>query len=174
MSPRKIICAVAAAFITGCNGNLPPQTPAPVFDSSEDCFNGRLIFSLGERFGIADAVDSTILAQPAYEWITFISDELALAREDGRWDLMDKDGRIVAASIDSSFLAGESAHLYECFVEEETEKWDGILDVYERMSEKPSRESLEQLKKMISGVKLGMNEEQSERFRDIRDRHNQR
>lgn len=174
MSLRKIIYAASAAFIVGCNGNPSGEPQIPAFDSVEDCFNGRLIFSIGEKFGIAHAADSSILVQPAYERLSFISDNLALAKADGRWSLMDKDGHLVASSIDSSFLSGESIHLYECFLEEEALSWDRILDFYEKMSEKPDRKSLEELKKMISEVKLGMNEEQSERFRGIQSKHNQR
>ena len=56
-----------AAFIVSCSVNPPSETLVPAFDSSEDCFNGRLIFSVGDKFGIADASDSTILVQAAYE-----------------------------------------------------------------------------------------------------------
>lgn len=174
MRHGEIIYAVMAAFIVSCSVNPPSETLVQTFDSSEDCFNGRLIFSVGDKFGIADASDSTILVQAAYERLMFISDELAIAKTEGRWNLMDKDGHVVASSIDSSFLVSESIHLYESLVEAETESWDRILDVYEKMSEMPDRKSLAELKRMISRVKLGMNKEQSERFRRIQGNHSQR
>lgn len=145
----------------------------------ENCFNGRLIVESGGLFGIADSKDSSIILQPEYSALEFISDDMAVGMKDGCWTLVGKDGCRIAESIDREFLEESADDLLESFSRLSMEGWDEILEMYdslcniclEKDADMGSMLSLlASIEEKAESVKTGMSPEQASRFQRIRER----
>ena len=73
------------------------------------CFNGTSIVSNLDKYGIIDTLGN-ILLPLRYDNITYITDELAAAREKGLYCLVDTKGHVLAECIrDGEMTADEMA-----------------------------------------------------------------
>lgn len=182
MKFRAIIshAMAAAVAVSSCTGASPAQENHSYI--YENCFNGRLLVEEDGLWGMAAAEDSSLVLEPGYEELVFISDDLALGCKDAEWTLLDRDGMVVASSMDRSFLLSQAVDLHESAKEANEEAWNVILDLYDRLSsicldgQVSTSERLDlmgQIEERVAAAPGIMNEEQRSRFQRIRDRHKQ-
>ena len=110
---RLIECILPViAVLSACEGegDKGHKIPAPeAYTTMTYCFNGTSIVSNLDKYGIIDTLGN-ILLPLRYDNITYITDELAAAREKGLYCLVDTKGHVLAECIrDGEMTADEMA-----------------------------------------------------------------
>lgn len=159
-------------------------SPTPSLDASGylftdtlDCFNGKFIVTCAQGEGIMDE-DGTLLLEPVWSDIEFLSPDVALLSRNGLSYLSSSEGRIFAEGTDREALAASFQDSYERMLFEDMRRWDEVLDNLDslcwscisRDGNGGSAPLFERLKESLHSVSGNMTGSQSQRLGEIEER----
>ena len=173
-----ILPVIAVLSACGGEGDKGHKIPAPeAYSTMTYCFNGTSIVSNLDKYGIIDTLGN-ILLPLRYDNITYITDELAAAREKGLYCLVDKKGHILAECIhDGEMSADEMTAWAEEVSKEVRQSWDDVLAGYGELSdlcrsEAPDNEAIrkkaEEIRESLAKTIGSMSKDQKAQFESVR------
>ena len=173
-----ILPVIAVLSACGGEGDKGHKIPAPeAYTTMTYCFNGTSIVSNLDKYGIIDTLGN-ILLPLRYDNITYITDEIAAAREKGLHCLVDKKGHILAECIhDGEMSADEMTAWAEEVSKEVRQSWDDVLAGYGELSdlcrsEAPDNEAIrkkaEEIRESLSKTIGSMSKDQKAQFESLR------
>lgn len=178
---RLIECILPVIAVLGaCGGERDKghKIPAPeAYTTMTYCFNGTSIVSNMDKYGIIDTTGNVILPL-RYDNITYITDEIAAAREKGLYCLVDTKGHVLAECIrDGEMTADEMAAWAEDISKKVRQSWDDVLAGYGELSdlcrsEAPDNEAIrkkaEEIRESLAKTVGSMSKDQKAQFESVR------
>lgn len=178
---RLIECILPViAVLSACGGERDKghKIPAPeAYTTMTYCFNGTSIVSNLDKYGIIDTTGNVILPL-RYDNITYITDEIAAAREKGLYCLVDTKGHVLAECIsDGEMTADEMAAWAEDISKKVRQSWDDVLAGYGELSdlcrsEAPDNEAIrkkaEEIRESLAKTVGSMSKDQKAQFESVR------
>lgn len=173
-----ILPVIAVFGACGREGDKGHKIPAPeAYTTMTYCFNGTSIVSNLDKYGIIDTTGNVILPL-RYDNITYITDEIAAAREKGLYCLVDTKGHVLAECIrDGEMTADEMAAWAEDISKKVRQSWDDVLAGYGELSdlcrsEAPDNEAIrkkaEEIRKSLAKTVGSMSKDQKAQFESVR------
>ena len=173
-----ILPVIAVLGACGGEGNKGHKIPAPeAYTTMTYCFNGTSIVSNLDKYGIIDTTGNVILPL-RYDNITYITDEIAAAREKGLYCLVDTKGHVLAECIrDGEMTADEMAAWAEDISKKVRQSWDDVLAGYGELSdlcrrEAPDNEAIrkkaEEIRESLAKTVGSMSKDQKAQFESVR------
>lgn len=174
-----ILPVIAVLGACGREGDKGHKIPAPeAYTTMTYCFNGTSIVSNMDKYGIIDTTGNVILPL-RYDNITYITDEIAAAREKGLYCLVDTKGHVLAECIrDGEMTADEMAAWAEDISKKVRQTWDDVLAGYGELSdlcrsEAPDNEAIrkkaEEIRESLAKTVGSMSKDQKAQFESVRD-----
>lgn len=178
---RLIECILPVIAVLGAccgEGDKGHKIPAPeAYTTMTYCFNGTSIVSNMDKYGIIDTTGNVILPL-RYDNITYITDEIAAAREKGLYCLVDTKGHVLAECIrDGEMTADEMAAWAEDISKKVRQSWDDVLAGYGELSdlcrsEAPDNEAIrkkaEEIRESLAKTVGSMSKDQKAQFESVR------
>lgn len=173
-----ILPVIAVLGACGREGDKGHKIPAPeAYTTMTYCFNGTSIVSNLDKYGIIDTTGNVILPL-RYDNITYITDEIAAAREKGLYCLVDTKGHVLAECIrDGEMTADEMAAWAEDVSKKVRQSWDDVLAGYGELSdlcrsEAPDNEAIrkkaEEIRESLAKTVGSMSKDQKAQFESVR------
>lgn len=173
-----ILPVIAVLGACGREGDKGHKIPAPeAYTTMTYCFNGTSIVSNLDKYGIIDTTGNVILPL-RYDNITYITDEIAAAREKGLYCLVDTKGHVLAECIrDGEMTADEMAAWAEDISKKVRQSWDDVLAGYGELSdlcrsEAPDNEAIrkkaEEIRESLAKTVGSMSKDQKAQFESVR------
>lgn len=173
-----ILPVIAVLSACGGEGDKGHKIPAPeAYATMTYCFNGTSIVSNLDKYGIIDTLGN-ILLPLRYDNITYITDEIAAAREKGLYCLIDTKGHVLAECIrDGEMTADEMAAWAEDISKKVRQSWDDVLAGYGELSdlcrsEAPDNEAIrkkaEEIRESLAKTIGSMSKDQKAQFESVR------
>ncbi len=173
-----ILPVIAVFGACGREGDKGHKIPAPeAYTTMTYCFNGTSIVSNLDKYGIIDTTGNVILPL-RYDNITYITDEIAAAREKGLYCLVDTKGHVLAECIrDGEMTADEMAAWAEDISKKVRQSWDDVLAGYGELSdlcrsEAPDNEAIrkkaEEIRESLAKTVGSMSKDQKSQFESVR------
>lgn len=173
-----ILPVIAVLGACGREGDKGHKIPAPeAYTTMTYCFNGTSIVSNLDKYGIIDTTGNVILPL-RYDNITYITDEIAAAREKGLYCLVDTKGHVLAECIrDGEMTADEMAAWAEDVSKKVRQSWDDVLAGYGELSdlcrsEAPDNEAIrkkaEEIRESLAKTVGSMSKDQKSQFESVR------
>lgn len=173
-----ILPVIAVFGACGREGDKGHKIPAPeAYTTMTYCFNGTSIVSNLDKYGIIDTTGNVILPI-RYDNITYITDEIAAAREKGLYCLVDTKGHVLAECIrDGEMTADEMAAWAEDISKKVRQSWDDVLAGYGELSdlcrsEAPDNETIrkkaEEIRESLAKTVGSMSKDQKAQFESVR------
>lgn len=173
-----ILPVIAVLSACGGEGDKGHKIPAPeAYTTMTYCFNGTSIVSNLDKYGIIDTLGN-ILLPLRYDNITYITDELAAAREKGLYCLVDTKGHVLAECIrDGEMTADAMAAWAEDVSKKVRQSWDDVLAGYGELSdlcrsEAPDNEAIrkkaEEIRESLAKTIGSMSKDQKAQFESVR------
>lgn len=173
-----ILPVIAVLGACGGEGDKGHKIPAPeAYTTMTYCFNGTSIVSNLDKYGIIDTTGNVILPI-RYDNITYITDEIAAAREKGLYCLVDTKGHVLAECIrDGEMTADEMAAWAEDISKKVRQSWDDVLAGYGELSdlcrsEAPDNEAIrkkaEEIRESLAKTVGSMSKDQKAQFESVR------
>ena len=173
-----ILPVIAVFGACGREGDKGHKIPAPeAYTTMTYCFNGTSIVSNMDKYGIIDTTGNVILPL-RYDNITYITDEIAAAREKGLYCLVDTKGHVLAECIrDGEMTADEMAAWAEDVSKKVRQSWDDVLAGYGELSdlcrsEAPDNEAIrkkaEEIRESLAKTVGSMSKDQKAQFESVR------
>ena len=173
-----ILPVIAVLGACGGEGDKGHKIPAPeAYTTMTYCFNGTSIVSNMDKYGIIDTTGNVILPL-RYDNITYITDEIAAAREKGLYCLVDTKGHVLAECIrDGEMTADEMAAWAEDISKKVRQSWDDVLAGYGELSdlcrsEAPDNEAIrkkaEEIRESLAKTVGSMSKDQKAQFESVR------
>lgn len=173
-----ILPVIAVLGACGREGDKGHKIPAPeAYTTMTYCFNGTSIVSNLDKYGIIDTTGNVILPI-RYDNITYITDEIAAAREKGLYCLVDTKGHVLAECIrDGEMTADEMAAWAEDISKKVRQSWDDVLAGYGELSdlcrsEAPDNEAIrkkaEEIRESLAKTVGSMSKDQKAQFESVR------
>ena len=173
-----ILPVIAVLGACGGEGDKGHKIPAPeAYTTMTYCFNGTSIVSNLDKYGIIDTTGNVILPL-RYDNITYITDEIAAAREKGLYCLVDTKGHVLAECIrDGEMTADEMAAWTEDISKKVRQSWDDVLAGYGELSdlcrsEAPDNEAIrkkaEEIRESLAKTVGSMSKDQKAQFESVR------
>lgn len=173
-----ILPVIAVLGACGREGDKGHKIPAPeAYTTMTYCFNGTSIVSNMDKYGIIDTTGNVILPL-RYDNITYITDEIAAAREKGLYCLVDTKGHVLAECIrDGEMTADEMAAWAEDISKKVRQSWDDVLAGYGELSdlcrsEAPDNEAIrkkaEEIRESLAKTVGSMSKDQKAQFESVR------
>ena len=173
-----ILSVIAVLGACGGEGDKGHKIPAPeAYTTMTYCFNGTSIVSNMDKYGIIDTTGNVILPL-RYDNITYITDEIAAAREKGLYCLVDTKGHVLAECIrDGEMTADEMAAWAEDISKKVRQSWDDVLAGYGELSdlcrsEAPDNEAIrkkaEEIRESLAKTVGSMSKDQKAQFESVR------
>lgn len=170
-----VIAVLGACGGEGDKGHIIPVPEA--YTTMTYCFNGTSIVSNMDKYGIIDTTGNVILPL-RYDNITYITDEIAAAREKGLYCLVDTKGHVLAECIrDGEMTADEMAAWAEDVSKKVRQSWDYVLAGYGELSdlcrsEAPDNEAIrkkaEEIRESLAKTVGSMSKDQKAQFESVR------
>lgn len=178
---RLIECILPVIVVlSACSGEGDEghKIPAPeAYTTMTYCFNGTSIVSNLDKYGIIDTTGNVILPL-RYDNITYITDEIAAAREKGLYCLVDTKGHVLAECIrDGEMTADEMTAWAEDISKKVRQSWDDVLAGYGELSdlcrsEAPDNEAIrkkaEEIRESLAKTVGSMSKDQKAQFESVR------
>lgn len=178
---RLIECILPVIAVLGACGrerDKGHKIPAPeAYTTMTYCFNGTSIVSNLDKYGIIDTTGNVILPL-RYDNITYLTDEIAAAREKGLYCLVDTKGHVLAECIrDGEMTADEMAAWAEDISKKVRQSWDDVLAGYGELSdlcrrEAPDNEAIrkkaEEIRESLAKTVGSMSKDQKAQFESVR------
>ena len=173
-----ILPVIAVLGACGREGDNGHKIPAPeAYTTMTYCFNGTSIVSNLDKYGIIDTTGNVILPL-RYDNITYITDEIAAAREKGLYCLVDTKGHVLAECIrDGEMTADEMTAWAEDVSKKVRQSWDDVLAGYGELSdlcrsEAPDNEAIrkkaEEIRESLAKTVGSMSKDQKSQFESVR------
>lgn len=173
-----ILLVIAVLGACGGEGDKGHKIPAPeAYTTMTYCFNGTSIVSNLDKYGIIDTTGNVILPL-RYDNITYITDEIAAAREKGLYCLVDTKGHVLAECIrDGEMTADEMTAWAEDISKKVRQSWDDVLAGYGELSdlcrsEAPDNEAIrkkaEEIRESLAKTVGSMSKDQKAQFESVR------
>lgn len=173
-----ILPVIAVLGACGREGDKGHKIPAPeAYTTMTYCFNGTSIVSNMDKYGIIDTTGNVILPL-RYDNITYITDEIAAAREKGLYCLVDTKGHVLAECIcDGEMTADEMAAWAEDISKKVRQSWDDVLAGYGELSdlcrrEAPDNEAIrkkaEEIRESLAKTVGSMSKDHKAQFESVR------
>lgn len=127
----RVLAGIFILFLlASCASGAGSGESGRVYDSQEYCFNGVSVVTLDGRCGLADTCGREILP-PAYDEVTFLTDEVAAAVSGRLCIFVDRSGRRLAETVLPVNASAESlSETYEAAARETASKWDSVIYEY--------------------------------------------
>lgn len=173
-----ILPVIAVLGACGGEGDKGHKIPAPeAYTTMTYCFNGTSIVSNLDKYGIIDTTGNVILPL-RYDNITYITDEIAAAREKGLYCLVDTKGHVLAECIrDGEMTVDEMTAWAEDISKKVRQSWDDVLAGYGELSdlcrsEAPDNEAIrkkaEEIRESLAKTVGSMSKDQKAQFESVR------
>lgn len=173
-----ILPVIAVLGACGGEGDKGHKIPAPeAYTTMTYCFNGTSIVSNMDKYGIIDTTGNVILPL-RYDNITYMTDEIAAAREKGLYCLVDTKGHVLAECIrDGEMTADEMSAWAEDISKKVRQSWDDVLAGYGELSdlcrsEAPNNEAIrkkaEEIRESLAKTVGSMSKDQKAQFESVR------
>lgn len=172
-----ILPVIAVLSACGGEGDKGHKIPAPeAYTTMTYCFNGTSIVSNLDKYGIIDTLGN-ILLPLRYDNITYITDELAAAREKGLYCLVDTNHVLAECIRDGEMTADEMAAWAEDVSKKVRQSWDDVLAGYGELSdlcrsEAPDNEAIrkkaEEIRESLAKTVGSMSKDQKAQFESVR------
>lgn len=173
-----ILPVIAVLGACGGEGDKGHKIPAPeAYTTMTYCFNGTSIVSNMDKYGIIDTTGNVILPL-RYDNITYITDEIAAAREKGLYCLVDTKGHVLAECIrDGEMTEDEMTAWAEDISKKVRQSWDDVLAGYGELSdlcrsEAPDNEAIrkkaEEIRESLAKTVGSMSKDQKAQFESVR------
>lgn len=173
-----ILPVIAVLGACGGEGDKGHKIPAPeAYTTMTYCFNGTSIVSNMDKYGIIDTTGNVILPL-RYDNITYITDEIAAAREKGLYCLVDTKGHVLAECIrDGEMTEDEMTAWAEDISKKVRQSWDDVLAGDGELSdlcrsEAPDNEAIrkkaEEIRESLAKTVGSMSKDQKAQFESVR------
>ena len=173
-----ILPVIAVLGACGGEGDKGHKIPAPeAYTTMTYCFTGTSIVSNLDKYGIIDTTGNVILPL-RYDNITYITDEIAAAREKGLYCLVDTKGHVLAECIrDGEMTVDEMTAWAEDISKKVRQSWDDVLAGYGELSdlcrsEAPDNEAIrkkaEEIRESLAKTVGSMSKDQKAQFESVR------